>query len=124
MCPLVPRDYSTNNIMLDGSPLYSSGFLAIEPTRDRSGLRPSNPRYRYESPPVKYYVIDFGLSTLFGDDSGSRLVTGTFAQDQDVPELSKTIPYDPFLVDVFTLGNLFKQTFIQVRLQSRMHESG
>ena len=104
--------------MLDANPLYPKGFLTANPSYDRSGLTRAVPRCRYEVSSVKYYVIDFGLSTLFDDSAKSRLVTGGRAQDGDIPELSNTVPYDPFLVDVFTLGNLFKQTFIQVRPQA------
>ena len=100
--------------MMDGTSLYPNGFFSISPNRDRTGIRKANPRRRSDVPSVNYYVIDFGLSTLFNDPTAPRIVTGSFAQDPDVPELSSTVPYDPFVVDVFTLGNVFKKNFLQV----------
>lgn len=100
--------------MMDGSTLYPKGFLAPSPTFDRTGFYPVRPLWRSGVPSFKYYVIDFGISTLFEDRTISPLVTGAFAQDDDVPELSETVPYSPFLVDVFTLGNVFKNVFLEV----------
>ncbi|KAJ7743881.1 hypothetical protein B0H16DRAFT_1322440, partial [Mycena metata] len=34
-------------------------------------------------------------------------VVGVFGQDKTVPELSKTIPYNLFKVDIYQLGNVF-----------------
>ncbi|OCB89313.1 hypothetical protein A7U60_g3513 [Sanghuangporus baumii] len=45
-----------------------------------------------------------------------RLVAGNRAQDREVPELSSIVPYDPFAVDIFTLGNVFKRNFLNVFL--------
>lgn len=100
--------------MMDVTPLYPNGFRTYGPTMDRTGLRLANPLKRYEVDSVRYLVIDFGLSTLFDESTTNRLVTGDLALDLDVPELSEDVPYDPFLVDVFTLGNLFKKTFVRV----------
>ena len=66
------------------------------------------------SVPVTYYYIDFGISTLFTCDDTNRLVTGRAGLDRDVPELSEELPYDPFKVDVFILGNLYKTEFVDV----------
>ncbi|KAI8984970.1 hypothetical protein BD414DRAFT_578722 [Trametes punicea] len=57
--------------------------------------------------PLKYYYVDFGISTRFMPDEASKLVLGTEGLDRHVPELSNEVPYDPFKVDVFILGNLF-----------------
>lgn len=65
-------------------------------------------------PPVKYYYIDFGLSTKFEPEEATRLVLGRDGRDQDVPELSDTIPYDPFKVDVFIVGNVLRTLFYGV----------
>ena len=68
------------------------------------------------SVPMTYYYIDFGISTLFASEDTNKLVTGRAGLDRDVPELSEVLPYDPFKVDVFILGNLFRQSFLQVCL--------
>ncbi|KAL7282053.1 hypothetical protein ACG7TL_003520 [Trametes sanguinea] len=63
------------------------------------------------SAPVHYYFIDFGISTWFKSmDDSPRLVVGTDGLDQEPPELSKTVPYDPFKLDVFLIGNVIRHT--------------
>lgn len=106
---------------MDGTPLYPDGFLNADPFFDGSGLRFAKPLRRSDVLQVKYYIIDFGLSTLFQDPNSPSLVTGDYAQDPDVPELSDKIPYNAFPVDVFTLGNLFRKDYVQVRSISKQH---
>lgn len=65
--------------------------------------------------PVKYYFIDFGISTQFAPDQHPRLVLGMEGLDKDVPELSATVPYDPFKTDIFIIGSLLSEQFLQVR---------
>ena len=41
------------------------------------------------------------------------LVTArTIGWDRDPPELSATNPYDPFKLDIFIFGNMFKREFV------------
>lgn len=63
---------------------------------------------------VKYYFVDYGISSYFPAESQARLALGTAGRDQDVPELSDEVPYDPFKVDIFTIGNVFRQVFRDV----------
>jgi hypothetical protein len=64
---------------------------------------------------VKYYFIDYGISSYFpAGESQPHLVVGLAGRDQDVPELSDKVPYDPFKVDIFTVGNVFLQEFCDV----------
>ena len=58
-----------------------------------------------------YYLVDFGISSWFQPNETNRLVSGTSGLDQDVPELSDDVPYDPFKLDIFVLGNFFRQNF-------------
>lgn len=62
---------------------------------------------------VRYYYVDFGMSTRFLPGE-PRLVTGQLGRDREAPELSDTVPYDPFKVDVFIIGNLLRQEFHEV----------
>lgn len=64
---------------------------------------------------VKYYYIDFGISTYFPPGQQRGLVTGSSGHDRDVPELSRVTPYDPFKVDVFIIGNMLRELFFDVR---------
>lgn len=63
---------------------------------------------------VKYYFVDYGISAYFPAGSQSHLVLGVDGRDQDVPELSDTVPYDPFKVDVYTIGNVLRGEFCNV----------
>ena len=64
--------------------------------------------------PVIYYFVDFGISTWLKPEDTDRLVVGSDGLDQDVPELSDDVPYDPFKVDIFVLGNFFRQELTKV----------
>ncbi|KAI5115755.1 hypothetical protein M0805_002719, partial [Coniferiporia weirii] len=109
-------DLSDGNVMMDGRPLFGpDGFhpshqhkKAVAPAEDAS------PQNRRDVGPINYYITDFGLSTHFENDVEPRLTTGAMAQDRDVPEISSYIPYDPFCVDVFTLGMVYKRNFLDV----------
>ncbi|KAJ7150231.1 kinase-like domain-containing protein [Mycena filopes] len=57
--------------------------------------------------PPRYAFIDFGLSVMYNPESdpGPYRVTGNVATYKP-PELSKTVPYDPFKVDVWQMGEV------------------
>jgi len=61
---------------------------------------------------VKYYFVDYGISSYFPTGSQPQLVLGRAGRDQDVPELSDDVPYDPFKVDIFTLGNVIGHEYL------------
>ena len=67
---------------------------------------------------VKYYFVDYGISSYFPSGSQAKLVVGTEGRDQDVPELSDDVPYDPFKVDIFTIGNVIRRLFCDVCLST------
>lgn len=108
------RDCAYKNIMMDASAMFPQGFHPMRELAlpDVSGLAPILHRVDV---PVRYYYIDFGISTRFATNQGPTLVLGTQGLDDEVPELSDTIPYDPFKTDIFIVGNLFRQQFLQVR---------
>src|SRR5713101_7692093 len=60
---------------------------------------------------VKYYFVGYGISSYFPPGSQRELVLGIAGRDQDVPELSNNVPYDPFKVDIFTIGNVLRGEF-------------
>ena len=107
------RDCSDENIMFDGAGMYPKGFHAILWNFDANGNQ-TTPRRRRDVPAVKYYFTDFGISSRF-QDGKPHLVTGTSGLDREVPELLHLSEYDPFPVDVFILGNVFKHHFVEVR---------
>ncbi|KAJ3004551.1 hypothetical protein NUW54_g4764 [Trametes sanguinea] len=101
------RDCAFKNIMMDASSLFPKGFHPIAQKMLADGVTPATVLSR-ASAPVHYYFIDFGISTWFTDDS-PKLVVGTDGLDREPPELSKTVPYDPFKLDVFLIGNLIRR---------------
>jgi hypothetical protein len=50
----------------------------------------------------------------YGNHLSPSLVLGRDGRDQDVPELSDEVPYDPFKVDIFTIGNVLGREFCNV----------
>ena len=100
--------------MMDGGSMYPKGFHPTHQERTLSAENLAPYRHRRDSVPgVTYYFTDFGISTRF-EGGGPRRVTGAVCQDHEVPELSDIVPYDPFAVDVFLLGNVYKRTFTKV----------
>ena len=99
---------------MDASGLFPHGFhptlLYLQP----DARRRAQARSRLGAPkPVKYYYIDFGIS-VYSPSGAPKNVVGTDGIDSDVPELSATLPYDAFKVDIFILGNLFRKELLQV----------
>ncbi len=114
-------DCAYKNIMMDATAMFPRGFHPVTDIclpDDITRFAPTLPRSKV---PVTYYFVDFGLSSLFAADQASRLVTGSFGLDEEVPELSDEVPYDPFKVDIFILGNLFRQQFVEVRLDNPVY---
>ncbi|KAI8984969.1 kinase-like domain-containing protein [Trametes punicea] len=100
------RDCAYKNVMMDATALYPRGFHPMSQNCLPDAVMKPSPVLSRKDIPVKYYYVDFGISTRFMPDDPNRLVLGTLGLDRDVPELSDVVPYDPFKVDVFILGNL------------------
>lgn len=107
--------------MMDATAMYPRGFHPMREMSlpDISGFAPVLHRIDV---PVKYYFIDFGISTQFAPDQHPRLVLGMEGLDKDVPELSATVPYDPFKTDIFIIGSLLSEQFLEVRAPSRPYQ--
>lgn len=102
------------NLMMDADRMYPEGFhpVRIHHTPDRSDFAEHTSR---SAGTVKYYFIDFGISVYIPENLRPKLVTGALGRDQDPPELSEQVPYDPFKLDIFIIGNMFKRDFYKVR---------
>ncbi|KAI0771522.1 kinase-like domain-containing protein [Trametes elegans] len=106
------RDCAYKNIMMDPKDLYPKGFHPVHHglLPDASGPSPVLSRAGVSLP---YYFIDFGISSRFSPDDSPKLVLGKNGLERSVPELSDDVPYDPFKVDIYILGALFKAQFLQ-----------
>ena len=98
---------------MEADAMYPEGFhpADIMFKRDYSGWATPIPR---SVAGVKYYFADFGISVHIPEEDPRKLVTGFFGRDQEPPELSNPDPYDPFKLDIFIIGNMFRQEFFDV----------
>lgn len=106
------RDCTPPNIMMDWRPLINEPFHPIRNACSLDGKRLLEIGNRTNNP-VRYYFIDFGLSTRFSPEQNPTLVTGSDGREQGVPELSDKVPYDPFKVDIFILGAFIDRDIVQ-----------
>lgn len=94
---------------MDADALYPQGFHPVLQSRVRDFSRRAWPFSRASAPsPVRYYFADFGISVRIPPGKTPQ-VLGHIGADREVPELSDTIPYDPFKVDIFILGNVLRK---------------
>lgn len=100
------------NLMMDASAMYPQGSHPINDVFLPDAKTIARPLPR-TSAPVRYYFVDYGLSVYIHPDAPSKLVLGVLGRDQEVPELSDEAPYDPFAVDIFIVGNLFRHIFFE-----------
>ncbi|KAJ6558347.1 kinase-like domain-containing protein [Mycena capillaripes] len=119
------RDICRRNIVIDASHMIPGGFHFMRPNTS-DGQQPLRPYTGDDSDPflfksrtqaglgsVRYYFIDFGLSSRFASYDARGLVTGVFGQLRDgVPELFERIPYDPFKVDICLVGEMLRTEFL------------
>ncbi len=108
----VSSDIGAANLMMDGRPLYPHDHHPMRLNHSSDGVFELTPLSRTEHP-VRYYFIDFGLSSLFRQGE-PPIVLGRAGRDKEVPELSSEVPYNAYKVDVFALGNLYYKEFLLV----------
>ncbi|KAJ7186574.1 hypothetical protein C8R46DRAFT_1341946 [Mycena filopes] len=97
-------DIAPQNLVMEESLVVPKGSHFADPrTHDGNyGLFSWNDRCTVS--PVDYYFIDFGLSMFFPEGKATALHLGTLRTFRTIPELSDTVPYNPFQVDIFQLG--------------------
>ena len=104
------------NVMMDADALFPLGFHPITHEFLPDGHCDLAPVRSRVGNPVRYHYIDFGLSAYFPPGVQPRHVIGMFAREQEIPELSWDVPFDPFKVDIFCLGTMWKKLLYLVRL--------
>ena len=81
---------------------------------DPSKMYPTMYRsYTRTQRPPRYYLIDFGLSQQYR--SRKALDMPLRGGDKSAPEHRNATRCNPFYTDIYYLGNLVRQEFIQVR---------
>ena len=110
------RDCMNLNIMMDPRNMYPELFhpVLLGMSLDWKGLAK---HYTRTQRPTKYYIIDFGLSERFNPKDGPPASWPVEGGDKTVPEFQdKTVQrsHDPFPTDIYYLGNLVREDFLQV----------
>ncbi|KAH8979876.1 hypothetical protein EDB83DRAFT_2537158 [Lactarius deliciosus] len=110
-CGVAHRDSSFKNILMDATRMFPRGFHPVRDVflpHDILAPAPVIPRLDVG---VRYYFVDYRISSYFLEGE-RQLVFGFAGRDRDVPELSDEVPYDPFKVDIFTIGNVMRREFV------------
>jgi len=98
--------------MMDANAMYPLGFHPIKESFLPDSRTPAMySRLSRAVAGVKYYYVDYGISVYLPSDARPRTAVGAYGRDQEVPELSWDVPYDPFKVDIFIIGNTFRRLF-------------
>jgi hypothetical protein len=110
------------NIMMDATPMYPQPYHPVSTTRlrdfsHRGWFSLDVPHYTRTQRPVKYYLVDFGISRRYDPNSGPPLEYPILGGDKSVPEfwLSLDDACDPFPTDVYYLGSMVRRTLLRVR---------
>ena len=108
------RDCTIENIMLDPSNMYPESFHPVRMSRSRD-FRHKAKAYTRTRRPSRYLLIDFGLSRYCDPVNGPPLDEPLRGGDKSAPEHQhdKTL-CNPFPTDVYYLGNLVREHFMQV----------
>ncbi|KAI0765735.1 kinase-like domain-containing protein [Trametes elegans] len=105
------RDVAIENIMMDAECLYPDGHHPVRLEHTPDALYEVKPLLRGERF-IRYYYIDFGLSLRFPEGTTPSAI-GRVGRDKEAPELSSTVTYDPFKLDIFVLANMYSKEFEQ-----------
>ena len=108
------RDCTYGNIMLDPSNMFPESFhlTVIDRSKD---FRHKAKWYSRTRRPTRYLLIDFGLSRRYDPANGSPLEKPLRGGDKSAPEhQDRVTPCNPFPTDVYYLGNLAREYYIQV----------
>ena len=115
MLILLVRDCTSQNIMLDPTRMYPKSFhpMVIGRTRDFRGNAKGLTRTWCRP---RYFLIDLGLSRKYDPVNGPPLEIPLRGGDKSAPEhRDMATPCDPFPTDIYYLGNLVREGYIQVR---------
>lgn len=105
------------NTMIDPKPLFPKMYHPVANRRNRN-FKGKAKYHTRTARPAKYFLIDFGLSRKYtGDDCPMEIPI--LGGDKTVPEFQgegEYQPHDPFPTDIYYLGNMIREDFLQVRV--------
>ncbi|KJA25639.1 hypothetical protein HYPSUDRAFT_37677 [Hypholoma sublateritium FD-334 SS-4] len=106
------RDACFFNLMVDSTKLVPDGDVSFsDQSRTEDLSRLLTPVARRSVAPLRYFFIDFETAVRFSPDDKNPRCVGRFGQEHDAPELSDTVPYNPFKLDIYQLGMIFPPLF-------------
>ena len=109
------RDCTSENIMLDPTNMYPKSFHPVALGRSKDFRRRAK-AYTRTRRPSRYVLIDFGLSRRYDPANGPPVDVPIHGGDKSAPELQEgKTSYNPFPTDVYYLGNLVREDYMQVR---------
>ncbi|KAJ7129849.1 kinase-like domain-containing protein, partial [Mycena crocata] len=108
------RDCNGMNIMMDGC-MFPDGFHGGDHSKTLDFSKRARHFPRTQHPP-KYYFIDFGISRMYATRNPPPLEVPILGGDKSAPECIIGAPCDPFPTDIYYLGNLIHEEFIEDRL--------
>lgn len=108
------RDCMGPNIMMDPRPIYPKMYHPQMTHRARDWKGKAK-HYARTTRPVKYYLIDFGLSRQYAADDASPMEDPIMGGDKSVPEFRAGggAPCNPFPTDIYYVGNMIRQYFLK-----------
>ena len=108
-------DCTYENIMLDPSGMFPDSFHPADPRKSKD-FRQTAKVYSRTRRPTRYHLIDFGLSRLYDPAKGPPLDRPLRGGDKSAPEhQDRETPCNPFPTDVYYLGNLVREEYMEVR---------
>ena len=100
--------------MLDPSNMYPESFHPVEIDRSKDFRRKAK-WYSRTRRPTRYLLIDFGLSRRYDPADGPPLEIPLRGGDKSAPEhQDMKTPCNPFPTDVYYLGNLVREDYMEV----------
>ncbi|KAJ6514169.1 hypothetical protein C8R47DRAFT_1032923 [Mycena vitilis] len=103
------RDACCMNFVMDASKIVPGGWHFASPESTPNVKRSRRTRSR-STVKVQYCIIDFELSVFRCALETDPQVIGA---DKTVPEFKSGQPYDPYKLDIYQMGNMIKQEFIE-----------
>lgn len=105
------------NIMMDPNSLFPDLFhpeIYYWTVDAQAQVKPRSTRTRR---PVKYYLIDFGLSGFYNPLEGQTIDMPVLGGDKTVPEFQGKMdePHEVYPTDVYYVGNMVRESFLQVK---------
>ncbi|KAN0140572.1 Protein kinase-like domain containing protein [Lactarius tabidus] len=106
------RDCTAQNIMLDPSNMYPESFHPVVTNRSRDFRRKAK-AYSRTWRPTRYLLIDFGHARQYDSSKGRPLDEPLRGGDKSAPEHQNGTLCDPFPTDVYYLGNMVREDYLQ-----------